>query len=161
MFTAGDTVLYGVNGVCKIEEVAQRTFGGVRGEYYVLSPVAGGGRVYVPTDSEKLISRMHRVLSLEEVLETVRVTEPAALNWESDNERKGVYKEATERSEPAALIGMVKAVALRKDELAGVGKKLHLCDERFLEGAVKVLHGQFSLVMDIKREDVLGKILER
>ena len=68
MYTSGQTVIYGANGVCVIEGVTVRKIGSVSMEYYVLKPLgAVGSTVYVPTQNEKLVGRIRRVKSAGEV----------------------------------------------------------------------------------------------
>ena len=39
MFQINDTVVYGAQGVCRIEEISKREMAGKAMEYYVLKPV--------------------------------------------------------------------------------------------------------------------------
>ena len=66
MFSAGQTVLYGANGVCRIEEITTRRVGSAETEYYVLKPVwSESSTLYVPTRNETLVSRMRFVTTAE------------------------------------------------------------------------------------------------
>ena len=68
MFSVGQTVLYGANGVCRIEEITTRRVGSSEMEYYVLKPVRSDcSTVFVPTGNETLVSRMRFVKSADEV----------------------------------------------------------------------------------------------
>ena len=68
MFSVGQTVLYGTNGVCRIEKITTRRVGSSEMEYYVLKPVRSDcSTVFVPTGNETLVSRMRFVKSADEV----------------------------------------------------------------------------------------------
>ena len=68
MFSNGDAVLYGAEGVCRLEGSTQREIGGKKLEYYVLKPVyRAGSTVFVPKGNETLTAKMRRVLSPEEI----------------------------------------------------------------------------------------------
>ena len=73
MFQVNDTVLYGSEGICVIQEIAERTFDRRKQEYYILQPLYGARRstIFVPTASEKLCARMHKLLSAEEIQEMI------------------------------------------------------------------------------------------
>ena len=67
-FSAGDTLVYGTQGVCRIKEISTLQFGKTQTEYYILTPVADERSVvYVPTGSEKLVSKMRELISREEL----------------------------------------------------------------------------------------------
>ena len=63
MFHVGDTVLYGTQGVCKIEGTEENDLGGNTVEYYVLRPVFDeNAKIYVPMNNQMLLSRMQELL---------------------------------------------------------------------------------------------------
>ena len=61
MFEINDKVLYGTDGVCVVEDIAQRTFGGVTETYYILKPYSGSlSSIMIPVSNEHLVSRILR-----------------------------------------------------------------------------------------------------
>ena len=160
MIRVGDTVVYGANGVCDVTGIEERSFGGQKNDYYILRPVSGAGStVYVPVNNERLTSRMKRMLNEEEIRDLISRTDAADIGFtSSDNERRTRYKECFERGDRGEIISYVKAVLAHQDEVTSAGKKLHICDERFLSTAVKVLYEEFTIVLKIEPEDVLRLI---
>ena len=66
-FKIGEYVLYAKDGVCLVEDIAPLDFSPDK-PYYILKPVnSKGSTVYVPTDSEKLVSKMHRLMNKAEI----------------------------------------------------------------------------------------------
>ena len=63
MFTVGDAVVYGTQGVCRISEITEMTVAKVVRSYYVLVPVySEKTTLYVPVDNEEVVkSRMRPV----------------------------------------------------------------------------------------------------
>ena len=53
MFTVGDKIIYGENGVCTVEKIAPLEMSGASEEklYYYLTPFTGSGRYFAPVDS--------------------------------------------------------------------------------------------------------------
>ena len=47
MFAVNDTVVYGVQGICVIDEITKRDFGGKSEDYYVLHTVFGNNCVVI------------------------------------------------------------------------------------------------------------------
>ena len=68
MYSIGEIVLYGSNGVCEITEITTKKIGKNSIEYYVLKPVCSdSSTLFVPTQNEMLVSRMRVVLSSDEI----------------------------------------------------------------------------------------------
>ena len=58
VFQVGDVIIYGVQGVCKIEETEEKNVGGAARTYFVLKPVEDqGSTIYVPTDNELVLKK--------------------------------------------------------------------------------------------------------
>ena len=53
MFSVGDKIIYGENGVCTVESIGPLTMAGAPKEklYYYLSPLIGSGTYFAPVDS--------------------------------------------------------------------------------------------------------------
>ena len=52
MYQAGDYIVYGTSGVCRVDEIKPSPFEGEEGrQYYTLTPVTGTETIYIPVDS--------------------------------------------------------------------------------------------------------------
>ena len=72
MHNKNDIVLYGNQGVCKVFDIVKKEMANEVNEYYVLKPVNDvHSTVYVPTQNEKLTSKMKKVLSVEEIYDLI------------------------------------------------------------------------------------------
>ena len=68
----GDRVIYGFQ-VCEIVDIKPQTIGKIKRDYYVLSPIFDAkNTLYLPTDNEKLVAKMRKVLSEEEILGLIK-----------------------------------------------------------------------------------------
>ncbi|MFR6343653.1 MAG: CarD family transcriptional regulator [Christensenellales bacterium] len=163
MYQPNDTVLYGVHGVCKVREIAQRSYDGQTREYYVLCPLYHDSSVlYVPVDNKALTEKIHAVLSAEQIRALIQsMPQEGALWIEDEKKRKVVYKEILERGDRKELVGMIKALHLHEQKQKEKGRKLHMADERFFKTAEKVLYDEFALVLNIQPEQVLPFIMQQ
>ncbi len=60
MFETGDYIIYGNNGVCRVEDIGTLDISGVqKGQlYYTLQPVySKGSKVFTPVNNDKVIMR--------------------------------------------------------------------------------------------------------
>lgn len=160
MFTAGDPVMYGVHGVCRILETEVRRVNKRKIEYYVLEPVdQPGARFYIPTQNEAAVSKLRKVLSPGELDELLRSEEIWQNVWiEDEGQRKRRYRELLANGDRAQLLSMVRALYRHRKEQEAAGRKFHQCDESFLREAEKVIRSEISTVMDIGQNQVKGYV---
>lgn len=163
MVKIGDIVSYGTEGVCRVEDFTERRFGGMTMEYVVLSPIYDeNATIFVPVKNEKLMNGLHRLVSVEDIHGMMNVVSEEAESWISDeNARKGRYKEILDRNDRQEMLKMMRLLYLRRNRLQEVGKKLHVCDERFLKEAEKLILDEFSLVLKMKRENILPYLFKK
>ena len=160
MFSVGQLVLYGTNGVCRVDEITEKHIGNVKMEYYVLKPVtSAASTLYVPTSNEQLVGKMRGVLTRDEIKEVLS-NKPEAGEWiESKQERTDFFKSVVSNGDCAALIGMIRQISFHRDRQLADGKRLHLSDERFLKEAEKMICEEFSMVLGIDRDKVIESVL--
>lgn len=163
MYNINDTVLYGANGVCRISEICERDFSGTAKEYYILRPLANETMtIFVPVENKILTDRMRRILSPEEIYELIGAISNEPIVWiDDDNERKEHYRTVISSGDRAALLKMIRELYLHKQDQLSMGRKAHLSDEQFLKEAEKLLYSEFSLVLNIKPDEVPNFIAER
>jgi len=163
MFQVGDTVLYGTEGVCVIEEITVRKFAEEEREYFVLKPVhQQGATFYLPTQVPNLESKLKRVLSADEISELIRAVPKEELIWiEDENERRTQYKQILQSGDRLRLITLIKTLYLHRESLKETGRKFHVCDERFMKEAEKLLYDEFSHALHIRPEQVLPFLIEQ
>ena len=162
MFEVNDVIVYGAEGICRITGIESKTFSGEKKEYYVLKPETGSGStIYVPLGNEKLLARMHRLPSREEVDALINSLSDSVPNWiENDNERKVVYSRILADNDRRALIGMLKALYLQKKEREAQRKFLRMSDERIMKEAEQLLYNEWQYVLKISREDLMAYICD-
>lgn len=163
MFRAGDTVMYGTFGICRVESVEKRDFLGEEKEYYVLRHVASEKNTfYVPVDNEATVRTMHRVCSREEVDGLIEYMNSAEPIW-SDNEmkRKEEFSRIIRDGDRKELISLIRALYIHRKEVARAGKKLHSSDLNYLSLAENMLFEEFAYALGIERSEVVSYIEDR
>ena len=160
MFSVGQFVLYGTNGVCRVDEITEKVIGNVKMEYYVLKPVAAAAStLYVPTSNEQLVGKMRLVLTPEEANE-VLANKPEAGEWiEIKQDRTEHFKSVISGGNCTELIGLIRLINSHRDIQIAEGKRLHMSDEKFLREAEKMVCEELSVVLDIDRDEALERVL--
>jgi CarD family transcriptional regulator len=150
-------VLYGVCGVCEVTGIEKKEFNRRLIDYYVLRPIYGSKiTIFLPVNNEKLVKRMRRILSPEEVYALIRTMPDETAMWiENETERRTQYKEIISGGDRITLVRLIKALYFHRLEQREIGKKLNVSDEHFMRDAENLLYAEFAHVLDIKKEQVL------
>lgn len=156
MFEIGEYVVYGMNGVCKVEAVGPMNLSGVESDkdYYTLEPLyTRGSKVYTPVDNQKIIIR--KVVDKAEACELIdEMTTIEEIQEVSDKNRELAYKEAIKSCDCRQWIRVINTVLKRKEERLSQGKKMSACDERYLKSATDNLYGEFAISLNIEKSEV-------
>lgn len=163
MFKVNDSVLYGSQGVCKIEKIEAKEIGKTKRDYYVLRPIyQENNTIFVPVDNENLVSKMHSVMSEEEIKELIKTLPNEEMGFEQDdNLRRNSYKEILSSGDRVAVASVIKTLYLEQCRRKEAGKKLPLADEQILNRAETLLYNELSLVLNIKPDQVIPFINEQ
>lgn len=163
MFNINDTVMYGSQSVCKITDITEKIFIDKSMQYYVLEPVyENRSTIFVPVDNQKLIDRMHRVLSAEEIYQIIHAIPNERLDLiDDENSRKERYSEIVASGDRMELMKLIKTLYLHGEKRKESGKKLNSADEHVMKSAEKILYDEFALVLNISRDDVIPMIAKQ
>ncbi|MBQ5381525.1 MAG: CarD family transcriptional regulator [Ruminococcus sp.] len=161
MFCVGQTVLYGSNGVCMVDDVTEKRIGKTKMQYYVLKPLCNNtSTLFVPTANQQLVSKMRRILTEDEAEAILRDLPPCG-DWnDNKQERSEQFRAIITEGSCVELIRLIRLVRTHEQEQLAGGKRLHISDERFLKEAEKMICEEFSLVLHISRDEVLERILQ-
>ena len=161
MLDINSKIIYGSNGVCRVAEIREESFGKKKGKYYILRPVNNEKSViYMPADRPELLKKVRPILSKGEIYDLIKVLPEKETIWiDDERERTEKYKAILESGVREELVKIIKTLYMKKQELADCGKKLHICDEIIMQRAENMLYEEFAVVLDIKKEDVLPLIV--
>lgn len=156
MYKIGEQFVYGISGACKIVDIKKEKFSNSEKTYYILSPFADMKEtIFVPVDNEKLVSKMKRILSPEEIDKLIKTIPSKETVWiENVNLRREEYKKIISSTNREALISLIKTLYERRKELQLAGKSLSVYDEKFLKQAQNIIHGEIAIVLQISPDEV-------
>lgn len=151
MFSVGEYVVHGNDGVCRVEDVAPMTGSGSDRIYYTLVPVySTGSKLFVPTDSTKVITRA--VISKNDVKQLMEEWDDIdVLSVENDKKREEIYKEALRSCDCRQWVKLIKTSYQRNQMRMEKGKKATTSDERYLHMAQENLFGEMAIPLEMSR----------
>ena len=156
MFSLGDKIVYGSDGVFTVSEYASSPIDkNDTRQYYVLRPVHGpaGNIIMTPVDNER--AKMRPVMSREEALKLIdAMPSVEILAVEREKNRRDIYRAALDAANAESLIKIIKTVAMRREELAKIKKRPSESDNDYEKKAKHCLYGEISVALEIPIADV-------
>ena len=162
MFSVNEYVIYGSEGVCKVESIGHPDIAGLdrNKEYYTLSPVYHPGKIYTPTDSTILMRRVITKNQAEELIGGIKDVSHE-LDVPKDAKLANIfYRDMVRSYECPNLIRVIKHVFHIQRECAAEKKNVPAVDMKFFKMAEDMLYNEFAFVLEIDPKDVKGYIAE-
>lgn len=162
MYEQGEVLVYGNNGVCRVEEIRRERFSGKPAMYYILHPLFDSrSKVYVPVENEKLASKLRPVMNRDMLKGMVRAARESTALWESDDRRrKESFHDVISNGLSAELLTVMKLLLLRKTELAQSVRRLHSADEKLLAQCEKIVGEEFAYAFGVDIDDALSHVTQ-
>lgn len=162
MFEIGEYVVHGRSGVCKVDDITHIDISGADKEklYYVLVPMKSiQSKIFYPTDNNRVI--MRSIVSKNKAQKIVNEIQDIEPLWvDNDRVRETRYKEAIGSCDCIEWIRIIKALHLRNQERMEQGKKITYVDDKYFKEAKENLYDEFSIALDIEKEQVEKYIIE-
>ena len=157
MLKIGALIVYGSEGVCRVEDIQCLSFAGLEEkEYYILVPELNtSSKLYLPSDNEKLMARVQKLLSYEEITELINCEEPI-IEWVEDSKlRNKYYKEILSSYDRKKIFALAKQLYLIKTGKLVITKTFTNWMDDILKKTSQILYSEFSYVVDISQEELL------
>ncbi len=164
MFKKGEKIVYGNNGIYTLEDIREESVLGEKRTYYILNSDGGAqSRVFVPIDSETLVSSMRKPLSKKEAKALIAdIKNIPESDWQKDSRKRSAeYRTLMESGNPRDTISVIKALYKSSKSRLDEGKKVYMADEISMKKAEKLLYSELSLALDIPEADVPAYIKEK
>ncbi len=163
MFEIGELIIYGGNGVCRVEKIGPIDAGmGPKDRmYYTLNPLKNReSRIFTPVDNEKVI--MRPTMTREDALKLIDQIQNVETLWISDERRReSEYKEAIRKCDCREYVKIIKTIYLRKKKRLADGKKVTAVDERYFAIAEENLYGELSVALDMDKVQAKAFVEQR
>lgn len=156
MFNIGDILVYGVQGICKIDSCETKQIGRQSADYYVLKPLFNESTaVFVPVENELLTAKMQAVLTKTQAEELVkRVEQIDIIKSNDENQKREFYKAILSSGDREKLIALIKTIRLERNIRRQGNKKLNINDEQTLRKAELLIYNELAFVFDAEPDEV-------
>ncbi len=156
MFNVGDTIVYTSCGLCKIDRITKKIFNGEEKEFYILKPLSDAkSTLQVQVNNPLTNIKLKSLLTRKEITEIINEIPNVKPYWiENENERKKIFSEIIRNGERIKILGVMISIIEHSKGLKDKGRKLHACDENYLNDAKKLISEEFSYVLEMTKEDI-------
>ena len=159
MFSVGDKIIYGENGVCTVEKIAPLDISGQPKDklYYSLRPLVGSGTYYAPVESGAYMRAIMSRSEAEAFIDTIPGIAPAVCNDTRFNHVDAFYKALFKQHSCEALVSIIKGLHERMSERKTKSSRA----ESTMRRAKDILHGELAAALEIEISQVEEYIAAR
>lgn len=152
MFSVGEKIIYGENGVCTVSMIGPLSAedAGSGRLYYHLTPYIGSGTYFAPVDTGAF---MRPVMSRDEacaLIDSIPGIEPAICSDNRFNHVDSFYRDLIKLHSCEALVSVIKGLYLRMSERKTKSSRA----ESTMKRAKDILHGELAVALGIELADV-------
>lgn len=157
VFKVGDLVVYGNNGVCKVDSIGPSTLSGADSskDYYYLIPYYAGNncRIMIPCDNDRIVLRP--LISKAEANALIKDLDKIGfIKVEDEKTREQTYKNAIRGCDCREMFSLIKTIYNRKQTRLAEGKKVTSSDEKYFLIAEDKLYGELAVALGIEKNEV-------
>lgn len=163
MYQIGDLIIYGSQGVCRVEAVGVPDIPGFGKDrpYYTLCPLYQNGKIFTPVDTSIFMRPIITYAEVQQLIDHIPSIRENVCNSSNVRLLEDHYQESMQTHDCYDLIKVIKTVYTKNEITVGQGKKLGQIDERYMKKAEDLLYGEFAVVLGIPKENVKGYIEDR
>ena len=165
MYQPGDLIIYGGEGVCRVESVGPLALSDVKSDklYYTLQPLYRNGTVFAPVVGKvfmRLVIGKAEAQALVQAIPGIRESRLEGRNLRAAGE---YYQKMMDSHDCADLVQLIKTIYVKQQSAQAAGRKGGQVDERYRKRAEDTLYGELAVALDIPKDAVeayIHKVIE-
>ncbi|MEW8995580.1 CarD family transcriptional regulator [Clostridium sp.] len=158
MFNVGELIIYSAHGICRIDDICEKTIGGKKRNYYKLHPVDDYSlSISVPVESDKVA--MLQLVNKEEAEEILESFSQPGIEWiEANTERNQVYSNIVKTGDRKDISKIASTLMRQKRKIEVEGKKFHVQDNKLLTYIQNILFTELAFKLNTTFEAINRKV---
>ncbi len=156
MYQAGEYIVYGTSGVCKVESVSDSPFDPSESrQYYTLVPIYGTETIYIPVDSPVYTRPVITKAEAEALIDEIPSVEEEHIEARSPRLIGEHYEAVLHTHDCHDLVQLIKTVYAKSRRN---GRRVSQIDQRYRKRAEDLLHSELSVALGIPFSEVKSYI---
>ena len=158
MFNIGDIIIHSAHGLCEIDDICEKTYGGATRSYYVLHPLENPKLIInIPIDSKQVV--MQKMMQREEAEEILNCFQQPGIEWIEDNRQRSKQYKSLVNTGDRKEIAKVAITLMRKNHEASENKEKPYEPDRTLLANIKnIMFKELAVSLDTTYEDISKKV---
>ncbi|MHC0038520.1 CarD family transcriptional regulator [Pseudoneobacillus sp. C159] len=158
MFTIGEVIVYSEHGLCRVDDIREKTISDETKTYYELHPLDQENLIIsVPIDSKKVL--MLKTLDRESALEIIATFQQPGIEWIDDPKlRSRKYNELIHSGDRSKIARIASTLMRKNLEMKANSKKLYDQDRKLLQTIQNILFHELALSLGTTVEEIDGRI---
>lgn len=152
MFNIGDLVIYSTHGVCKIDNISEKTIAGAAKAYYELHPVDDEHQLTISAPANDDRVTILALMEADEANDVLAAFENPAM--EKVNSRSDAYAKLIDTGTRKELANVVNTLLRKQMDLAQNNKKLNGSERDLLDIARGGLFQELSISLDTSYKQI-------
>lgn len=159
MFKIGDLLIYPGHGICRVDNISEKTYAGITKKYYELRPIENNRQLTIntPVDNEKV--DLMKLIDHEEAESILKSFYLDGVKWiEKPQLRQKVYKDILKSGDRTEIAKVANTLIRKKYELEKDGRKFYQIEGRILNDIQDVLFKELALALNKSYKEIHEKI---
>ncbi len=160
MYQIGDLIIYGGEGVCRVEAVGPLALSDMKSDklYYTLQPLYRTGTVFAPVEGKVFMRPVISKAEAEALVRSIPDIQEEHLEGRNLRVAGEHYQKLLESHDCADLVQLIKTIYVKQQHAQAAGRKGGQVDERYRKRAEDTLYGELAVALDIPKDAVEGYI---
>lgn len=159
MLNVKDLIIYPGHGICRVEDISDKTFANVSRTYYTLHPIENNQNltINIPVDNSKM--RLLKLVNKEEANKIIALFHSDGIDWiEKPQQRTRIFSEAVKAGNREEIAKIAITLMLKKYKAEEVGRKFYENDKNLLIDIQDVLFKELAIALDTSSDAINQKI---
>lgn len=161
MFKIGDLINYSAHGICKVDDITEKTIAGKTRTYYILEPVHDEDKLKIsaPVDNDNVV--MSELITKDTAKEILTSFNSEGIEWcETPNRRLQLYSNVVKTGDRREIAKVVNTL-LRERVSARVDERtFYAQDRKLLENIKESLFQELSIALGMDFEELRNQIVQ-
>ncbi|SES31292.1 CarD family transcriptional regulator [Psychrobacillus sp. OK032] len=148
MFNVGDIIIYSAHGLCKIDDICEKTYGDNTRNYYVLHPLENSKLIInIPVDSEQVV--MQKVVERDEAEDILQSFQQPGIEWiENAKQRTKQYNSLVNTGDRKEIAKVANTLMRKKREANKNKEKMYDHDRVLLTSIQNTMFKELALSLN-------------
>jgi len=163
MFQIGDLIIYGGEGVCRVEEIGTPDIPAISKDrsYYTLKPLYRDGKTFTPVDTTVPMRPIITPEQAQMLIAYIPQIEPDPCPEKNLRLLSEHYNKLIQSYNCADLVQLIRTVYAKNQTAQKNKKKIGQLDERYMRKAEDMLYGELAIAFNIPKDEVETYITEK